>query len=30
VDEVITVFLVCSMKKMELDAKLVDLAKICE
>jgi D-lactate dehydrogenase len=29
VDEVITVFPVCSMKKMELDSKLVDLAKIC-
>jgi D-lactate dehydrogenase len=29
VDEVITVFPVCSMKKMELDMKLIDLAKIC-
>jgi D-lactate dehydrogenase len=29
VDEVITVFPVCSMKKMELDMKLVNLAKIC-
>ena len=28
-DEVITVFPVCSMKKMELDGKLVDLARIC-
>jgi D-lactate dehydrogenase len=29
VDEVITVFPVCSMKKMELDEKLIELAKIC-
>jgi D-lactate dehydrogenase len=29
VDETITVFPVCSMKKMELDGKLADLAKIC-
>ena len=29
VDEVITVFPVCSMKKMELDGKLAALAKIC-
>jgi len=29
VDETITVFPVCSMKKMELDGKLVELAKIC-
>jgi D-lactate dehydrogenase len=29
VDEVITVFPVCSMKKMGLEGKLVDLAKIC-
>ena len=29
IDEVITVFPVCSMKKMELDGKLVDLARIC-
>jgi D-lactate dehydrogenase len=29
IDEVITVFPVCSMKKMGLDVKLVDLAKIC-
>jgi D-lactate dehydrogenase len=29
VDEVITVFPVCSMKKMELDGKLATLAKIC-
>src|SRR5450759_3151916 len=29
VDEVITVFPVCSMKKMELDAKLSDLARTC-
>lgn len=29
VDEVITVFPVCSMKKMELDRKLADLASIC-
>jgi D-lactate dehydrogenase len=29
VDEVITVFPVCSMKKMELDGKLIELAKIC-
>ncbi len=29
VDEVITVFPVCSMKKMELDGKLADLARIC-
>ena len=28
-DEVITVFAVCSMKKMELDGKLEDLARIC-
>ena len=28
-DEVITVFPVCSMKKMELDGKLAVLAKIC-
>jgi len=29
VDEVITIFPVCSMKKMELDGKLADLARIC-
>jgi D-lactate dehydrogenase len=29
VDETISVFLVCSIKKLELDAKLVSLAKIC-
>jgi D-lactate dehydrogenase len=29
VDEVITVFPVCSMKKMSLDKKLVELARIC-
>jgi D-lactate dehydrogenase len=29
VDEIITVFPVCSMKKMELDVKLVDLARAC-
>jgi D-lactate dehydrogenase len=29
VDEIITVFPVCSMKKMELDGKLADLAGIC-
>jgi D-lactate dehydrogenase len=29
VDETITVFPVCSMKKMELDGKLADLARIC-
>jgi D-lactate dehydrogenase len=29
IDEAITVFPVCSMKKMGLDVKLVDLAKIC-
>jgi D-lactate dehydrogenase len=29
VDETITIFPVCSMKKMELDGKLADLAKIC-
>jgi D-lactate dehydrogenase len=29
VDETITVFPVCSMKKMEMDGKLVDLASIC-
>ena len=29
VDEVINVFAVCSMKKMGLDKKLVELAKIC-
>jgi D-lactate dehydrogenase len=29
VEEVITVFPVCSMKKMELDGKLADLARIC-
>jgi D-lactate dehydrogenase len=29
VDEVITVFPVCSMKKMELDRKLADLARLC-
>jgi len=29
IDEVITVFPVCSMKKMGLDMKMVDLAKIC-
>jgi D-lactate dehydrogenase len=28
-DETITVFPVCSMKKMDLDRKLIDLAKIC-
>jgi D-lactate dehydrogenase len=28
-DEVITVFPVCSMKKMEMDTKLVELARIC-
>jgi D-lactate dehydrogenase len=29
VDEVITIFPVCSMKKMEMDGKLADLARIC-
>jgi D-lactate dehydrogenase len=29
VDETVTVFPVCSMKKMDLDGKLVDLARIC-
>jgi len=29
VDETITVFPVCSMKKMELDQKLIDLARLC-
>ena len=29
VDEVVTVFPVCSMKKMSLDKKLVELAKVC-
>ncbi len=29
VDETITVFPVCSMKKMDLDTKLVELAKLC-
>ena len=28
-DEVITIFPVCSMKKMELDSKLADLARLC-